>query len=108
MSNQTIAQNTLFVNESPLVFWEGSVHNFNFNFLGTGTIDSATVAWYRGKSVDNTKLSTTTGTVTGRVVTTGYATMDTPGDHVIYVTIVYGTNSRRVGLKIFVTKLGSF
>lgn len=109
MSNQTVAVNSLFVNETPMVFWEGAAHPFDFVWMGQGTISSATFALYRNKeNVSATYLSTTTGTVTGRVVTSGICTFTLPGDYLLLCSAVEGSNTHKKALKILVSKIGVY
>ncbi len=108
-TNNLIAVNSIFVNETPMVFLEGAAHAFNFNYLGTGTIDSATFALYRNKTnVSATALSTTTGAVAGRTISSGLATFSLAGDYMLICSAVSGSDVDKRALKIMITKLGAF
>lgn len=105
-----IGSNSGYVNESPLVFWAGSICRFNFNYLGTGTMSTPLNYLYRNKEdVSGTKLTDSTSVPTdSRVVTTKILTLDIPGDYELYVKVNDGSNTRVDALKIFVRKLGVY
>jgi hypothetical protein len=104
----TIAVNSPYVNESPLVFFVGSTAIFNFNYLGSGTLSSPSNALYRNKEdVSATYLSGST-TVSGRIITTKTATFTLPGDYELYVTVTDGSIVRVKALRILVRKLGVY
>lgn len=105
-SYNTIAINSLYVNENPMSFWVGSAPVFNFNYLGSGTLSSPSNALYRNKEdVSATVLSGST-TVSGRVVTTKVCTFTIPGEYELYVTVTDGSILRVKALRILVRKLG--
>ena len=105
----TISINQIYVNESPLVFLVDSTPIFNFNYLGTGTMTTATNVLYRNKEdVTATGLSSGNATITGRIVTTAQLTLSIPGEYELYVKVFDGAIARRKALRILVRKLGVF
>lgn len=107
MSQLTIATNTIFATGGPFAVLAGSTLIINFNYLGSGTLTSATNKLYRNKEdVTNTKLSSANATISGRVVTTAEATLDIPGDYQLEVTVTDGDMVRVKAVRIMVLKNG--
>jgi hypothetical protein len=108
MPYQTIAINSVYVNESPLVFIVGSTPIFNINWLGTGTLTTPLHTLYRNKEdVSATQLSGST-TISGRTQTTKQLALNVPGDYEMYVTVTDGSIVRVKAVRIHVRKLGVF
>jgi hypothetical protein len=108
MTYQSIAINSVYVNESPLVFLSGSTPLFQINWLGTGTLTTPVNTLYRNKEdVSATQLTGST-TVSGRTQTTKQLTLNVPGDYELYVTVTDGSIVRVKAIRIHVRKLGVF
>ena len=104
MSNNTIATNTVYVNESPLVFLVGSAPILNFNYLGSGTLATGTYALYRNK----TSVATGNLTISGRTAVTPAISLTLPGDYELYATITDNSVVRVKAVRIMVRKLGVY
>ncbi len=104
----TIGINNPYVNESPMVYFVGSTHSFDFNYLGSGTLATPVNALYRNKEdVSATYLSGST-TVSGRTVTTKVCTFSLPGEYELYVTVTDNGMVRVKALRILIKKLGVY
>ena len=107
MTQLTIANNSIFATGGPFAVLAGSTMIINFNFLGSGTLTSASNKLYRSKEdVTATKLSSSSATISGRVVTTALATLDLAGDYQLEVTVTDGSITRVKAIRIFVLKNG--
>lgn len=105
MSFQTIATNKIFANESPKAFITGALPIFTWNFLGTGTIYTASYSLYRNKSK---VLDSVAGTIDGRIVTTGVIPLSLAGEYQLEMTITDGSEVRIKACRIFVIKNGVY
>lgn len=105
-SYQNVANNKLYVNESPFVFWENETALFNVVWEGEGTLSSPTnTLYYRKVDKSSTQLSGST-TVSGRVQTTKLATLNTPGEWLLMCQVTDGSRTRKVGIRIMVKREG--
>lgn len=107
-SYNSIAVNTVYVNENPWVFIVGSTPIFNFVFLGTGTLSSPSCRLFRGKEEVASKLLGSQADPVGRTVTTKQLNLDTAGDYELYVFVTDGGMVRPKALRIMVRKLGVY
>ncbi len=109
MTQLTIATNTIFATGGPFALLAGSTMIVNFNFLGSGSLTTATNKLYRNKNdVSVTKLSSLNATIAGRVVTSALATLDDPGDYQLELQVVDGSVTRKKAIRIFVLKNGVY
>ncbi len=109
MTQLTIATNSIFAIGGPIALLVGSTAIVNFNYLGSGTLLSATNKLYRNKTdLTATKLSSPNATITGRVVTTAVATFDIPGDYQLQVTVTDGSMIRVKAVRFFILKNGVY
>ena len=109
MTNLTIATNSIYATGGPFAVLSGSVVIVNFNFLGSGTISSATNKLYRNKAdVTADKLSSSNASVSGRVITTALITLNVPGDYQLEVTAVDGSMTKVKAVRFAVSKNGAF
>lgn len=106
-SSLHIATNSIFATGGPFAVLAGSTAILNFQFLGSGTLTTATNKLYRNKEdVTATKLSSSNASISGRVVTTALATFDLPGDYQLEVKVVDGSVTKVKAVRFFVLKNG--
>lgn len=105
MPYENVANNKLFVNESPFVFWDGEAVFFNVVWEGTGTLSAPANTLYYKKESKASALSGST-TVSGRIQTTKICTLNPPGEWLLICQVTDGSRTRKAGIRLHVAKLG--
>lgn len=107
MTQLTIATNSIFATGGPFAVLAGATPIVNFNFLGSGTLTTATNKLYRNKEdVTATKLASVNATISGRTVTSAQLTLDVPGDYQLEIKVTDGSVVKVKAVRFFVLKNG--